>query len=274
MTEIGKTFRTLHEQDGAFVIPNPWDIGSARILEAMGFRALATTSAGMAHARGMCDGVVPREEVLCHCGDVVRATSLPVSADLEKGFGDSPEDVFETIIAAAECGLAGCSIEDHTGDSGAPIFDSALAVERIAAACEARDQLPGDFVLTARCENLLWGKNDLEAVIRQLQAYDEAGADVLFAPGLEDLESIREVCAAVSKPVNVILESGATPFSVQQVSDAGARRISVGWALTALAYGSLIDAGRSMLENGSFDFLANVPDYDSINDIFKRADSA
>src|SRR3954454_6140002 len=186
----GEAFRALHEQEGAFIIPNPWDVGTARILVAMGFQALATTSAGMAFALGKGDGQVSPEDVLAHCRVIVAATDLPVSADLEKGFGDSPESVAETIRAAAATGLAGCSIEDFTGDRGDPIFPLDVAAERIAAAVAACRELPHDFVLTARCENLIRGRDDLDDTIRRLQAYGAAGADVLYAPGLRDLESI------------------------------------------------------------------------------------
>ncbi len=270
MSEPKNVFRALHEQSGAFVIPNPWDICSARILAAMGFKALATTSAGMTHALGMPDGAVSRAAALAPCNDIVAATPLPVSADLEKGFGDAPGIVFETVTAAAAIGLAGCSIEDHTGTPDAPIFEMALAVERIEAASEACRQLPEDFVLTARCENLLWGRTDLDDVIRRLQAYEAAGADVLYAPGLHDLSAIREVCAAVSKPVNVVMETQRTSFSVDELANAGVKRISVGSALALLAYGSLIAAARDIAQSGTFDFLENVMDFAELDAFFKQ----
>jgi 2-methylisocitrate lyase-like PEP mutase family enzyme len=250
----GETFRALHEQEGAFIIPNPWDIGTARILAAMGFKALATTSAGMAFALGKGDGQVSPEDVLAHCRTIVDATDLPVSADLEKGFGDSPESVAETIRAAATTGLAGCSIEDFTGDRGNPIFPRDLATERITAAVAASRELPRDFVLTARCENLIRGRNDLDDTIKRLQAYEAAGADVLYAPGLRDLESIRTVCAAVSKPVNVIMGLPGANFSLDELAAAGARRISVGSALARVAFGAFVAAGREMANNGTFQF--------------------
>jgi 2-methylisocitrate lyase-like PEP mutase family enzyme len=270
MTKPANVFRALHEQSGAFVIPNPWDIGSARILAEMGFKALATTSAGMAHARGMPDGSVSREAALAHCSDIVKATPLPVSADLEKGFGDAPEIVFETITAAAAIGLAGCSIEDHTGTPDAPIFEMTLAVERIEAASEACRRLPEDFVLTARCENLLWGRTDLDDVIRRLQAYEAAGADVLYAPSLHDLDAIREVCSAIGKPVNVVMETQRTTFSVDELAQAGVKRISVGSALALLAYGSLIAAAREITQSGTFDFLENVMDFAEVDAFFRQ----
>jgi len=192
-SDSGGRLRALHHRAGAFVIPNPWDVGSARILAALGFEALATTSAGMAFALGLVDGSVTPAQTLEHCRGIVAATPLPVSADLEKGFGDAPEQVGACVLAAAATGLAGCSIEDHTGDATHPIYDFDLAVERIAAAVEAGRSLPRDFVLTARCENFLWGRCDLEATIRRLQAFSAAGADVLYAPGLPDLDS-NPVC--------------------------------------------------------------------------------
>ncbi len=269
MNEPGQILRALHEESGAFVMPNPWDIGSARILEAMGFKALATTSAGMAFALGMPDGRVSREATLGHCSDIVAATPLPVSADLEKGFGDTPESVFGTITTAAAIGLAGCSIEDYTGRLDAPIFEMALAVERIEAASESCRRLPEDFVLTARCENLLWGRTDLDDVINRLQAYEAAGSDVLFAPGLHDLGAIREVCSAVSKPVNVVMEMPGTAFRVDQLANAGVKRISLGATLVRLAYGSLIAAAREMAQSGTFDFSKNVIGYAELEAFFK-----
>ncbi len=254
MTEKGADFRTLHEAPGVFIIPNPWDIGSARVLARMGFTALATTSAGMAFSLGQQEGKVSKAEALAHCRMIVGATPLPVSGDLEKGFGDSPQVVAVTIREAAQTGLAGCSIEDHTGRQDAPIFDFELAVERIHAAVEACRALPHDFVLTARCENYLWDRPDLDDTIRRLQAFEKAGADVLFAPGLRDLAAIRTVCSAVSKPVNVIMGLPGTTFGLAELAQAGAKRISVGSALARLAYGSLVDAAREMLADGTFRF--------------------
>lgn len=247
----GEAFRALHEREGAFVIPNPWDVGTARILAALGFEALATTSAGLAFSLGKPDGGVTREEALAHCRALVAATDLPVSADLEKGFGDSPESAAETIRAAAGTGLAGCSLEDYTGDRANPIFPFELAVERIQAAVEAKRALPEDFVLTARCENLIRGRDDLDDTIRRLQAYDEAGADVLYAPGLRDLESIRMVCRSVSKPVNVLPVPGAS-FTVAELAEAGVKRISVGSLLARAAFGAFVAAAREMAEQGAF----------------------
>lgn len=254
MTQAASAFRALHDGPGAFIIPNPWDIGTARILASLGFKALATTSAGMAFALGIREGQATPDQVLDHCRSLVAATSLPVSADLEKGFGDSPESVAETIRAAAATGLAGGSIEDHTGDPDRPIYELGLAVDRIAAAVDAARAVPGDFVLTARCENLLWGRDDLDDTIRRLQAFEAAGADVLYAPGLHDLETIRTVCSAVTKPVNVVMGMPGATFDAAELAAAGVRRISVGSALARRAYGAFIEAAREMAGDGSFGF--------------------
>ncbi|MDF1794024.1 MAG: isocitrate lyase/phosphoenolpyruvate mutase family protein [Thalassobaculaceae bacterium] len=254
MTTPADTFRALHTQPGAFVIPNPWDVGTARILASMGFQALATTSAGMAFALGRADGNVSADQVMDHCRQIVGATDLPVSADLENGFADSPEGVAETIRAAAGTGLTGGSIEDHTGDKADPIYDFTLAVERIAAAVAAGNATPGGFVLTARCENFLRGRTDLDDTIRRLQAYEAAGADVLFAPGLPDLDAIRTVCSAVSKPVSVMMGMPGRTFSAAELADAGASRISVGAALARAAFGAFIEAAQEIKDNGTFDF--------------------
>lgn len=269
MTSPGQIFRTLHEKSGVFVIPNPWDIGSARILAGMGFEALATTSGGMAYALGLPDGQVAREEVLSHCRDIVAATPLPVSADLEKGFGDTPRSVAETVTAAAAIGLAGCSIEDYTGRPDAPIFELTLAVERIEAASEACSNLPEDFVLTARCENLVWGGTNLDEVINRLLAYEAAGADVLFAPGLDDFDAIREVCSAVRKPVNVIMSTPGLAFGVSDLADVGVKRISIGSAFAQIAYGSLVAAANEIRQSGSFEFTKDAIDYVELEAFFQ-----
>ncbi len=271
MQSPGQIFRALHETDGAFIIPNPWDIGSARILADKGFKALATTSAGLAFSLGVPEGQVTRQVALAHCTDIVTATPLPVSADLEKGFEDTPEGVADTITMAAATGLAGCSIEDHTGNLEAPIFEFELAVERVAAAVQASRKLSEDFVLTARCENLLWDQPGLDDVIKRLKAYEAAGADVLYAPGLFDLDLIREVCASVSKPVNVVMGLPGTTFGVSELADAGVKRISVGAALFRLAYGALIGAADEMAGQGSFSFAADAVGFAELETIFKSA---
>jgi 2-methylisocitrate lyase-like PEP mutase family enzyme len=268
----GQIFRALHEQDGAFVIPNPWDIGTARILAAMGFPALATTSAGMAFALGLPEGRVSKEQTLAHCRDIVRATDLPVSADLEKGFGDTPESVAETVRAAAQIGLAGCSIEDHTNRKADPIFAFDLAVERIEAAVEACRRLPHDFILTARCENFLWGRRDLDDTLKRLKAFAKAGADVLYAPGLHDLETIRTVCAAVDKPVNVVMGMPGATFSVEDLAAAGVKRISVGSALVRAAFGTFVRASREIKDRGTFHFARDAIGFTELEGFFAPLD--
>ncbi|QJP13304.1 isocitrate lyase/phosphoenolpyruvate mutase family protein [Starkeya sp. ORNL1] len=274
MNDKATAFRQLHDEPGTFIIPNPWDIGTARILAALGFPALATTSAGMAFSLGGAEGATPREDVLSHCRAIVGATPLPVSADLEKGFGDSPESAAETIRAAADIGLAGCSLEDHTGDRDDPIFDFTLAVERIAAAVEARRALPHDFVLTARCENFLWGRPDLDDTIRRLQAFERAGADVLYAPGLHDLGTIRTVCEAVTRPVNVVMGMPGASFGVAELAAAGVKRISVGSALARLAFGAFVEAAREMRSTGTFRFSERAMGFAELQGFFTGATKA
>ncbi|MBN9232836.1 MULTISPECIES: isocitrate lyase/PEP mutase family protein [Phyllobacteriaceae] len=260
----GKTFRDLHAE--TFVIPNPWDVGSAKLLSSMGFKALATTSAGHAFSRGLPDGSITFEAMIQHCREIVAATALPVSADLEKGKGDSAESAAETIFAAEAAGLAGCSIEDHTGDADKPIYDFSQAVERVAAAAEAARALKRDFVFTARAENFLHGRADLDDTIRRLQAYEKAGADVLYAPGIADVASVRAVCQAVTRPVNVL----AVPdFTVPALAQAGAKRISVGSQLACAAFSALERAGRELLDVGSFTFnRANTMTFRRLNELF------
>lgn len=258
MARVSGAFRRLHEGPGAFIIPNPWDIGTARLLAAFGFPALATTSAGMAFALGRADGDVAWSDVLAHCRMIVEATPLPVSADLEQGAGDSPESAAETVRAAAGVGLAGCSLEDYSGDPDNPIYELSLAVERIQAAAESARALPEDFVLTARCENFLHGRPDLDDTIRRLQAYETAGADVLYAPGLRDLETIRTVCSSVTKPVNVIMGLPGATFGVAELEAAGVKRISVGSALARLAFGTVAQAALEMRDQGTFTFAEGI----------------
>jgi 2-methylisocitrate lyase-like PEP mutase family enzyme len=264
----GAVFRALHAREGAFIIPNPWDAGSARMLAALGFEALATTSAGLAFSLGLPEGCVGREAALDHCRTIVAATDLPVSADLENGFGDSPERVADTIRAAAATGLAGCSIEDYTGNRNDPIYPFSLAVERIAAAVAACRALSDDFVLTARCENLLWGRDDLGDTIARLQAYAATGADVVYAPGLRDLESIHAVCAAVEKPVNVIMGLPGAPFAAAELAAAGVKRISVGSALARAAYGAFLAGAREMAESGTFSFALTASSFAELEAFF------
>lgn len=265
----GRVFRRLHEAPGAFILPNPWDAGTARILAAMGFPALATTSAGMAFSAGQPEGVAARAQVLAHCRSIVDATALPVSADLEKGFGDDPDSAAETVRAAAAAGLAGCSLEDHTGDRSQPIYDHGLAVERIAAAAEAARGLDRDFVLTARAENFMWGRPDPDDTIRRLQAFEAAGADVLYAPGLPDLEAVRRVCAAVSRPVNVVIGIAGMAASADELAAAGVKRISLGSTLARLAFGAFVRAAREMRRDGSFGFAGQAMPFAELEGFFR-----
>ena len=245
-------FRAMHDAGAPFVIPNPWDAGSARILEGLGFKALATTSSGFALTLGRRDYAVTREEAIAHCRAVAEAVDIPVTADLENGFGLAPEDAGETIRRAVETGLCGGSIEDSSGDRNAPIIAAALAAERIAAAAEAAHAAGNGFVLTARAEGFLHGQGDLDAVIARLQSYAEAGADVLYAPGLPDMDAVRAVCAGVSKPVNILVIGPLTRHSAAEFAEAGAARLSVGGALAWAAYATLAEA-HGMLSDGRFD---------------------
>lgn len=251
-------FRALHDGPGAFVMPNPWDAGTANILTALGFQALATTSAGLAFALGRRDsaGELTREEVLENARSIVEATHLPVSADLEGGFGPAPEACAETIALAAKIGLVGGSIEDATDDPDDPIYPLDQAVARVAAACEAARGLP--FLVTARAENFLHGRPDLEDTIARLQAFAEAGAPVLYAPGLPDLAAIRRVCGAVERPVNVVMGLKGANHSVDDLTAAGVRRISVGGSFARAALGAFIRAAREVKENGSFTYAADA----------------
>jgi 2-methylisocitrate lyase-like PEP mutase family enzyme len=257
-------FKALHEREGAFVIPNPWDLGSARLLANLGFEALATTSAGFANSLGRLDGEVTRDEVLEHCRALCAATDLPISGDLENCFADEPEKAAETIRLAAKAGLVGCSIEDFTGDPSNPIYELELAVERVRAAAEAARSLDFPFTLTARAENLLHGINDLDDAIRRLQAFEKAGADVLYAPGLKTLEEVRLVTSSVSKPVNV-LATFVKGVNVRELAQAGARRISVGGALARAAITVLIRAGEEMKNEGSFGWVSRLASSDEVS---------
>ncbi len=255
LTQLEKVrrFQALH-QSGTFVIPNPFDGGSARVLAGLGFQALATSSASAAIVLGRRDGAITRAEALAHCRVIVDATDLPVSGDLEKGFGDAPEIVAETVRLAAATGLAGGSIEDATGDGARPLFEFELAVERVAAAVAAARALPVPFVLTARAENFIRGNPDLADTIRRLQAFEAAGADVLFAPGLPDLAAVRTVCAAVTKPVNVIAGIPGKPFTVAELAAAGVRRISTGPSLHRAAMTACLEAAREIAQSGTFTY--------------------
>lgn len=249
-----ETFQNLHARDRIFVIPNPWDIGTAKILAALGFEALATTSAGYAFSRGRLDqiGDLGRDEVLSHAREIVAATPLPVSADLENGFGDSPEAVAETVRGAAAVGLVGCTIEDTTGHPDRPLYDKSLAIERIAAGAEAAASLDHPFMLTARTENYLYGRPDLDDTLERLAGYEAVGANVLYAPGLPDIDTIRQVCAAVNKPVNVLAGVGLQGVSLADLEQCGVRRVSVGSSLARTALGAMLSAAREIQDTGTF----------------------
>ncbi len=260
-TEKYEAFLKLHQNPETFVVPNPWNAGTARILSTMGFKALATTSAGYAFSVGRRDsaGAISRDDILENAKEIVDATDLPVSADLEGGFGDAPEACAKTIQMASGTGLVGGSIEDATGNPDHPIYDFNLSVERITAASEAAQGLP--FLLTARAENFLYGRPDLDDTIKRLQAFSAAGADVLYAPGLPDLDAIRTVCQAVDKPVNVVMGLSGPSFSVAELQAAGVKRISVGGSLARSALGAFMRAAEEIRDKGTFDYAKEaVPD--------------
>lgn len=267
--EKARAFRALHEAPGAFVIGNPWDAGSAKILAGLGYPALATSSGASAGVYGRRDGRVSREEALAHCAAIVAAVDLPVSADLEKGFGDRPEDAAETIRRAVQAGLAGGSIEDATGSKDSPLYDLPHAVERVAAAAEAARKLGTEFVFTARAEGFLRGKPDLDDVIRRLQAFEKAGADVLMAPGLPDLDAVRAVCKAVKKPVNFMAGIRGRSFSVAELQAAGVKRISVATSFYRAAMTGLVEAAREAMERGTFTYLDRTMATPDLNSYFK-----
>ena len=257
MTQLEKAvqFRALHEAPGTFVIPNPWDGASARLLASLGYRALTTSSAAAAATLGRRDGRLSRDEALAHCRVIVDSVDLPVAGDLENGFGDAPEVVAETVARAAEVGLVGGSIEDATGRADDPLYDLALATDRIAAAVAAARAQPFPFTLVARAEGFIRGRPDLDDVIRRLQAYEQAGADVLFAPGLPDLAAVRRVCASVARPVNVMAATPGRGFTVAALAEAGVKRISLAASLYRAAMTALRDAARDVQDSGTFGYL-------------------
>ena len=268
-----EAFRQLHDRPGAFVVPNPWDAGSAKLLESLGFEALATTSAGYAFSLGRPDAAaaVGREETLANVRAIVDATSLPVSADLENGFGDDPQACAETIRMAVAAGLVGGSIEDATGRPGDPIYPFALAVERVAAAVATARALPFPFVLTARAENLITGRPDLTDTIRRLEAFAAAGADVLYAPGLTTRDAIKSVVRAVApKPVNVVMGLSGATFSLAELGDLGVKRVSLGSSLARAAFGALLRASREIRDSGTFTFSRDAMPYAELNVLFER----
>jgi 2-methylisocitrate lyase-like PEP mutase family enzyme len=267
-TEKGRIFRALHKRDSAFIIPNPWDVGTARLLAGLGFEALATTSAGYAFSLGQRDNTIDRDQMMAHVSDIVSATDLPVSADLENGFGDDPDMVAETIRRAAATGLVGGSIEDATTRPDHPIYEHGLAVERVRAAAEVAHALPFPFTLTARAENYLVGRRDLTDTIRRLQAYQEAGADVLYAPGLATRDDIAAVVRSVDRPVNVVMGLQGVQLSLAELSAIGVKRVSVGSALSRAALGAFLRAAREMREHGTFAFAADAVSYGEISALF------
>jgi len=264
-SERANRFRALHREPGIFVMPNPWDAGSARVLAGLGFKALATSSGAAAGVLGRRDGRITRDEALAQIQAIVMATDLPLSADLEKGFGDSPAEVAETIRLGAAAGLVGGSIEDFTGYAERPLFDIGEATERIAAAAEAARGLPFPFMLTARAENFLRGNPDLDDTLLRLQAYEKAGADVLFAPALPDLEAVRMLCASLSKPVNFMVGIPGKSFSVAELEAAGVKRISLATSLFRAAMTGLVDAAQEIRDKGSFNYLDDLMPSSTLN---------
>jgi 2-methylisocitrate lyase-like PEP mutase family enzyme len=269
--EKAAAFRALHERPGAFIIPNPWDAGTAKLLASLGFEALATTSLGLANSLGRPDGagVVSREEVLDNCRLIAAATDLPVNADLENGYAHEPRAAAEMIRLASEAGIVGGSIEDATGDLQNPIYDFALAVERVQAAVETGRSLPVPFVLTARAENLLHGRPDLDDTIRRLQAFEKAGADVLYAPGLRDIPTIRTVVRAVGKPLNVVMSAADPAITQAQLAEAGVKRISVGGALSRLALAAFLKGAREMKDAGGFTWVRDTVPTKDLKTVFR-----
>ncbi|MDP4264278.1 MAG: isocitrate lyase/phosphoenolpyruvate mutase family protein [Bacteroidota bacterium] len=266
-----ETFRALHQRPGIFVVPNPWDAGSAKMLAGLGFEALATTSAGLAFSLGKPDGkgALNREETLRNVRDIIAATDLPVSADLENGYGDDPDTCAETILLAAKAGVAGGSIEDATGNPGDPIYPFDLSVERVKAAVKAANSLPYPFTLTARAENLIHGRPDLKDTIRRLEAYADAGAHVLFAPGLETQEEIKAVVKAVApRPVNVVVGLGNANISLNELLSLGVKRVSLGSSLARAAYGAYFRAAEEIHQKGTFTFAGEAMPYSAINALF------
>jgi 2-methylisocitrate lyase-like PEP mutase family enzyme len=267
--EKGLHFRALHQRDRAFIIPNPWDVGTARLLARMGFEALATTSAGYAFSAGLQDGAVGRDAMLKHVAGIVAATDLPVSADLENGFGDAPEMCAETIRLAAATGLAGGSIEDVSPRPVGTLYAFEHAVERVRAAAEAAHALPAPFTLTARAENFIAGNPDLADTIRRLQAFQEAGADVLYAPGLKSKEDIAAVLSSVDRAVNVLMPTAGLALDLTTLSTMGVRRISVGGSLARAAFTAFLRAAQEMQQRGTFTFGNDLVSYKAINDMFE-----
>jgi 2-methylisocitrate lyase-like PEP mutase family enzyme len=270
LTQVEKAakFAELHRRAGTFIIPNPWDVGSARLLAHLGFEALATSSAGYAFSVGKADNNVGRDDMLAHAAALAAATDLPVSIDLENGFGDAPALVAETIRLAAATGAVGGSIEDATERADDPIYERSLAVARVRAAAEAAHALPYPFMLTARAENYLNGRPDLKDTIERLQMYQEAGADVLYAPGLTDIDDIATLVSSVDQPVNVLMGFKGVKLTVADLANVGVKRISVGSGLSRAALGAFLRAAKEMQEHGSFTFAEDAEPFAALNSIF------
>ena len=266
--EKAAIFRELHERPGIFIIPNPWDAGTARLLAALGFEALATTSLGLANTHGR--GTVSADEIIENARMIVAATDLPTNGDLENCGADEPEDAARLIPRASEAGLAGGSIEDFSGDRANPIYGFNLAVERVHAAVEAAKKLPIPFTLTARAEQLIHGSNDLDATIRRLQAFEQAGADVLYAPGLKTLDQIRTVVSSVSKPVNVVMTHADPSITRDQLAEIGVKRISIGGSGSRFALNAFLGAAREMAEQGTFTFVGENPPWSTVLDLYAK----
>lgn len=266
--EKAKEFEQLHQQGACFVIPNPWDCGSARLLEHLGFKALASTGAGFAFSKGRSDLSVEARSLIPHLAELAGATSLPVSADLQNGFGDAPEDAAQTIIEAAQAGVVGGSLEDASGDAGKPIYDIGLATERIRAAAHAASSLGFKFMLTARAENYLYGRPDIADTVRRLQAYQEAGADVLFAPGIQSKEDIRAIVSSIDRPLNVIMGFQGVQLTVDELRELGVARISLGGSLARAAYGALVRAAMEVQSVGTFNYAGDAISAKQMNSIF------
>jgi 2-methylisocitrate lyase-like PEP mutase family enzyme len=269
MTDLAQRFLALHRDEHPLLMPNPWDVGSARLLESLGFRALATTSSGFAATLGRLDGRVTRDEAIAHAAALQEAVEVPLSADLENCFADDPVDVAETVRLALDAGLAGCSVEDFSGPESDTIYEPGLAAERVAAAAEAAHSGERSLVLTARAENHVHGRDDLADTISRLQSFQEAGADVLFAPGVRTLDQISNIVSSVDVPVNVLVLPGMP--SVSELAGAGVSRISVGGAFAFAAYGAALAAGRELLESGTYDFWETAgPGGAAAHEAFKR----
>jgi len=265
-----EAFRALHARRGAFIIPNPWDVGTARILKRLGFEALATTSAGYAFSSGVPDNQVGRDNMIAHVATICAATDLPVSADLENGFGDDPKTVAETIRRAAVAGVAGGSIEDSVNRPGENLYELAKAVDRMRAAVEAARSLPFPFTLTARCENFLLGIADLKDTIRRLQAYQEAGADVLYAPCVTSRDEITAIVSSVDRPVNFLMGTQPHRYSLTELAEMGVKRVSVGSALSTVALGAFLRGAREMKDHGTFNYTTESAGFGEITNLLKE----